>query len=440
MKTDVQSNENAARSARRGAGRQAAFGFIFASSVMNAISFGLMIPILPNLIRSFFGATSAASTAAAADWQAVFGVTWGLMQFISGPVLGLLSDRFGRRPVMLLSIFGLSLDFLVMAFAPSLVWLLLGRIFNGLTAASFSTANAYVADISTPETRAKNFGMMGAAFNIGFLLGPPAGGFLATHGLHIGSLALDPLRTPFLVAAALCAVNWIYGLLVLPESLPQERRAAAFEWSRANPLASLSLLRAYGGLLPLALVTFLFQLAQQALPNIFVLYTTLRYHWDVSFLGVTFLVTGALGILVQWFAVGPIVARLGERDAVIAGTLACVIGFVIYGLAPSGWLYFVGMPIFAFAGLTQPGLHGLMTRRVSHSEQGRLQGATQSTGGIAAILGPILFPLTFAFALRSAPALIGLPILIAAAIQAASIAIIVKLAPVPIASAARTAS
>jgi DHA1 family tetracycline resistance protein-like MFS transporter len=439
MKSDAQSLEDVAGSPRRGARRQAAFGFIFASSVMNAISFGLMIPILPNLIRSFFGATNAATTADAAVWQTIFGATWGMMQFFSGPVLGLLSDRFGRRPVMLISILGLSLDFLVMAFAPTLVWLLLGRIFNGLTAASFSTANAYVADISTPETRAKNFGMMGAAFNIGFLLGPPLGGFLATHAVRFGPLALAPLRTPFIVAAALCAVNWVYGLLVLPESLPVDRRATAFQWRRANPLASLSLLRAHGGLLPLALVMFLFQLAQQALPNVFVLYTTLRYHWDVSFLGVTFLATGVLGILVQWFAVGPIVARLGERDAVIAGVLACVTGFVIYGLAPVGWLYFVGMPIFAFAGLMQPGLQGLMTRRVSPSEQGRLQGATQSTNGIAAIIGPVLFPLTFAFALRSAPALMGLPILIAAAIQAMSLAIVVRLAPAPVVSASRLA-
>ncbi|MGH6970595.1 MAG: MFS transporter, partial [Caulobacteraceae bacterium] len=186
-------------------GRQAAFGFIFASSVMNAVSFGLMIPVLPNLIRAFFGATNAATTADASDWQAIFGVTWGVMQFFSGPVLGMLSDRYGRRPVMLISIFGLSLDFLVMTFAPSLAWLLLGRVFNGLTASSFSTANAYVADISAPADRAKNFGWMGAAFSVGFLLGPSAGGFLATVSLHIGPLTLDPLRTPFLVAAALCA-------------------------------------------------------------------------------------------------------------------------------------------------------------------------------------------------------------------------------------------
>jgi DHA1 family tetracycline resistance protein-like MFS transporter len=402
-------------------GRQAAFGFIFATAVMNAVSFGLMIPVLPNLIRSFFGETNAATTASAAEWQFIFGVTWGAMQFFSGPVLGMLSDRFGRRPVMLISIFGLALDFMVMALAPTLAWLLLGRVLNGATAASFSTANAYVADISTPASRARNFGWMSAAFSVGFLLGPAAGGFLATISVHIGAFHLDPLRTPFLAAAALCAINWVYGLLVLPESLAPERRIVSFEWRRANPVASLSLLRSHRDLLPLAGVNFLFQLAQQVLPNVFVLYTTLRYHWSLAFLGVTFLITGALGILVQAFAVAPVVRRIGERGAVIAGAAAGVAGFLIYAMAPSGAWYFTGMPVFAFMGLMQPGLQGLMTQHVSAMEQGRLQGANQSTGGIAAIVGPTIFPLSFAFALRDWPALPGLPILIAAALLALSL-------------------
>ncbi len=404
-------------------GRQAAFGFIFATAVMNAVSFGLMIPVLPNLIRSFFGAANSANTASAADWQAIFGVTWGAMQFFSGPVLGMLSDRFGRRPVMLISIFGLALDFLVMTFAPTLAWLLLGRVLNGATAASFSTANAYVADVSAPEHRARNFGWMGSAFSIGFLLGPVAGGFLSAHALHIGAFTLDGLRVPFLVAAGLCAVNWIYGLFVLPESLPPERRIVRFEWRRANPVASLMLLRSHQDLLPLATMNFLFQLSQQVLPNIFVLYTTLRYHWDLPFLGITFLITGALGIIVQWFAVGPVVKRIGERGAVIAGAAAGVAGFLIYAWAPTGAAYFIGMPVFAFMSLMQPGLQGLMTQHVSPMEQGRLQGANQSTGGLAAIVGPIVFPLSFAFALRSLPAAPGLPILIAAMLLGVSLAL-----------------
>lgn len=408
-------------------GRQAAFGFIFAASVMNALSFGLMIPVLPNLIRSFFGATSAITTADAAEWTAVFGVTWGVMQFFSGPVLGMLSDRYGRRPVLLISIFGLAVDFLVMALAPTLLWLLVGRVFNGLTAASFSTGNAYVADVSTAQNRAKNFGWMGAAFGVGFLVGPALGARLALLPVHLGALSLDPLRTPFLVAAGLCALNWIYGLVLLPESLPPERRIAAFNWRRANPIASLSLLRSRRDLLPLAGLMFLFQLSQQVLPNVFVLYTMLRYHWDLGFLGITFFITGALGILVQTFAVAPIVRRVGERGAVVLGAAAGIAGFVIYALAPTGALYFVGMPIFAFQGLMQPGLQGLMTQQVSGSEQGRLQGANQSIGGLTAILGPMLFPLTYAWALRKAPELPGLPILIAASLLGLAIVVALRL-------------
>ena len=219
-------------------GRQAAFGFIFALAVINNLSFGLMIPILPGLIRSFFHTSMAAATASAADWQFVFSLTWGAMQFLSGPVLGLVSDRFGRRPVLLISIFGLSVDFLVMTFAPTLGWLLIGRVLNGATAATFSTANAYVADISTPATRARNFGWMSAAFGIGFLLGPVTGGFLAVHPLTLGGFHLDGLRVPFLVAAGLCAVNWLYGFFVLPESLPPGRRHPV-TWAKANPIGSL---------------------------------------------------------------------------------------------------------------------------------------------------------------------------------------------------------
>jgi len=408
--------------------RQAAFGFIFASAVMNALSFGLMIPVLPNLIRSFFGATNASTTAMAAEWTAVFGVTWGLMQFVSGPVLGMLSDRYGRRPVLLISIFGLGVDFLVMALAPSLPWLMVGRVFNGLTAASFSTGNAYVADISTPQNRARNFGWMSSAFGVGFLLGPAAGGFLATQAVHLGPLVLDPLRTPFLAAAGLCALNWLYGLFVLPESLPPHRRIAAFDWRRANPVASLALLRSHRDLLPLAGLMFLYQLSQQVLPNVFVLYTTLRYHWNLAFLGVTFFITGALGILVQSFAVGPIVRRLGERGAVILGAVAGAAAYVIFALAPTGWVYFLGMPVFAFQGLMLPGLQGLMTRHVTGSEQGRLQGANQSIGGLTSILGPTVFPLSYAWALRRTPELPGLPILLAAALLGLAIGVALRFA------------
>src|ERR1700760_2064522 len=218
-------------------GRQAAFGFIFASALMNSISFGLMIPILPNLLKQFTGG----DTAAASEGNTWFAFVWGLMQFFVGPILGVLSDRVGRRPILLISNFGLAVDFLFMAFAPTLWWLYVGRILNGMTAASFSTGGAYVADITPPQDRAKNFGMLTSAFSFGFIFGPIVGGFLGDINI----------RLPFLVAAGMTTLNWFYGLLILPESLPPERRLARYDWSRANPVGALRLLRAHPGLLSL---------------------------------------------------------------------------------------------------------------------------------------------------------------------------------------------
>jgi len=366
--------------------RQAGFGFIFASSVMNAISFGIMIPILPNLIVQFNGGDAGNASL----WNMTFMVTWGFMQFFIGPVLGMMSDRFGRRPVLLLSLFGLAVDFLFMAFAPTLIWLLVGRIFNGMTAASFSTANAYVADVTAPQDRAKVFGWMGSAFSFGFLIGPMIGGALGEFDL----------RLPFLVAAGLTLVNFLYGVFVLPESLAPEKRAKRFQWLKANPVGSLVLLASHRELLGLAAVFFIFQLAHMVLPSIFVLYTGHRYHWTPLFMGLTMGGTGALGIVVSIFLVGPVVRRIGERGAVLLGAACGAVGFAIYGLAPNTAWYLLGMPIFAGIGFLIPGLMGLMSRRVQPHEQGQLQGANQSLQGIASILGPFIFNGVFYWSIR----------------------------------------
>jgi DHA1 family tetracycline resistance protein-like MFS transporter len=368
-------------------GRRAAFGFIFASALMNAVSFGIMIPILPNLIKQFTGG----DTAAASEWNVLFATTWGVMQFFCGPVLGLLSDRIGRRPVLLISFFGLGIDFLFMAFAPTLMWLFVGRIINGMTSASFSTANAYLADVTEPKDRARMFGMLGSAFGFGFVIGPTLGGLLGEQNL----------RLPFIAAAVLTLINWLYGLLVLPESLPPERRVHAFDWGRANALGSLRLLRAHPGLLGLAGVGFLFQFSQMVLPSIFVLYTGYRYGWTPKTLGMTLGATGLAGILVQTQLVGPVVNRIGERGAVLLASAAGAIGFAWYATAPKGWIYLLGVPVFALLNLLQPGLQGLMTRRVAPSQQGQLQGAMQSLTGIASIFGPLVFGLIFAWSVRN---------------------------------------
>jgi len=382
--------------------RRAAFGFIFATALMNAISFGIMIPILPNLIKQF----TDGDFAAASLTNVLFATVWGLMQFFCGPVLGLLSDRIGRRPVLLISLFGLAVDFLFMALAPNLSWLFVGRVINGMTASSFATAGAYVADVTPPQDRAKTFGWMGSAFSFGFLVGPALGGLLAEQSL----------RLPFFVAAGLTTVNWLYGLLVLPESLPPERRIARFEWRRANPVGSLNFLRRHSELLDLALINFLFYLAQNVLPSIFVLYAGYRYHWSPLIMGMTLMGTGALGVAVQLLLVGPIVSRIGERNTLLLGAAGGAVGFALYGLAPTGLAYIASAPIFALMSLMQPGLQGLMTRRVGPQEQGQLQGANQSLQGISSIIGPLVFGTIFAWAVRNDATLHapGLPIFLAA--------------------------
>jgi DHA1 family tetracycline resistance protein-like MFS transporter len=403
--------------------RAAAFGFIFAATLINAVSFGIMIPILPNLIKQMTGG----DTATASEWNVLFSTTWGLMQFLAGPILGMLSDRYGRRPVLLISIFGLFVDFMFMALAPTLAWLYLGRIFNGMTAASFSTANAYVADITAPEQRARNFGIMGSAFGFGFIIGPSIGGLL-------GEVSL---RLPFMVAAGLCLINGLYGLLILPESLAADRRATSLDWRRANPVGAFAFLRERRELLGLASVGFLFQLAYTVLPSIFVLYTGYRYHWTPAILGFTFMATGA-----SMFLVGPVVKRIGERGAVLLGATFGACGFLIYAMAASPWLYVMAIPIFAGVGLLQPGLMGLMSRRVDPRHQGQLQGANQCLQGIAAFLGPPLFGLTFAWSIRHDTSLHlpGLAILISVALLVAAFALSVRVAtpiapPIPLSAA-----
>lgn len=396
--------------------RKAAVGFIFVTATIDIIALGIMIPVLPNLIKQMAGG----DYAMASEINLMFATVFGLMQFFCAPILGLLSDRFGRRPVLLTSIFGLGIDFLFMAFAPSIRWLFVGRVINGATAASFSTANAYIADVTAPENRAKAYGMMGAAFGLGFTLGPALGGFLGE---------ID-LRLPFLVCAGLALLNWLYGFFILPESLPKEKRETKLNWKKANPLGSLRLLRSHKGLLGLASVGFLFQLAHVVLPVIFVLYSGYRYGWGPSMVGLSMLATGVANIIVQALLIGPVVKRIGERKALLLGLASGALGFAIFGLAPNGYLYFIGVPVFALMGFTGPSMQALMTRRVAPHEQGQLQGANGAMMGIAGIIAPSLFGFTFAFAVDHNDSLHmpGLPILIAAGIMACAFLIALQVA------------
>jgi DHA1 family tetracycline resistance protein-like MFS transporter len=295
--------------------RQAALVFIFITVLLDMLALGMIIPVLPQLVVGFLGG----DTARGAEIYGIFGTVWALMQFLFSPVLGALSDRFGRRPVILLSNLGMGLDYIVMAWAPSLGWLFLGRIISGITASSISTAYAYIADVTPPEKRAGSFGVLGAAFGVGFVLGPAIGGLLGEYGP----------RLPFWFAAAFSLANFLYGLLVLPESLPPERRAR-LSWRRANPIGSLILLRSHRELLGLASVQFLAQLAHVALPSVFVLYANYRYGWGERAVGLTLAGVGICSMIVQAGLVRPIVARLGERRALLIGLIAGAAGFAIF--------------------------------------------------------------------------------------------------------------
>jgi DHA1 family tetracycline resistance protein-like MFS transporter len=380
--------------------RQGAVAFIFLTVVLDVLALGIVIPVLPKLVESFLGG----DTVQAARIFGLFGTVWALMQFFFSPVMGSLSDRFGRRPVIMFSIFGLGFDYILMAVAPTLWWLFAGRVISGITGASFTTAGAYIADVTPPEKRAASFGMIGAAWGLGFILGPALGGVLG--GIHP--------RLPFWAAAGMTLLNAFYGLFVLPESLPPERRRP-FSWKRANPVGSLQLLRSHPGLFALSCVYFLYLLAHQVLPSVFVLYTGYRYGWGERTVGLTLAAVGVCNMTVQGILIKPIVARYRERRALLAGLLCGTAGFLAFALSPSGVGIWASIPIFTLMGLFGPSSQSLMSRSVDPTEQGRLQGATSGIMGITGMMGPGLFTLTFAYFIGTGSALKlpGAPFLLA---------------------------
>ncbi|WP_298853787.1 TCR/Tet family MFS transporter [uncultured Aquimonas sp.] len=383
--------------------RRAALLFIFITVALDILALGLIIPILPKLILEF----SSGDSARAATLYGLFAVAFAGMQFLASPVLGALSDRFGRRPVILLSNLGLGLDYILMALAPSLWWLLVGRLLAGITAASITTANAYIADVTPPEKRAAGFGILGAAFGLGFVIGPALGGVL-------GSI---DLRLPFWVAAALSLANFVYGWLILPESLPAEKRRP-FAWRGANPLGALKFLRAHPGVPVLAGGLFLSQLAHMALPAAFVLYADYRYGWDEREVGLALALVGICSAVVQAGLVRRVIPRIGERRGLLFGLSMGAAGFALYGFASEGWILLLGVPVMALWGFAMPSAQGLLTRHVEAEAQGRLQGALTSLTGIAGIIGPLMFSQILAAAIGPLKAwnLPGAPFLLAAAL------------------------
>ena len=382
-------NEAAPQSETMSGPRRAAFMFIFIPVVLDMLSLGMILPVLPKLVESFLGG----DTARAAEIFGVFGTAWALMQFVFSPLLGALSDSFGRRPLVLISNFGLGLDYVLMALAPNLWWLFAGRVISGITSATVPTAYAYITDVTPPEQRAAKFGMIGAAFGLGFVLGPALGGALSS---------VDP-RLPFWLAAVLSLLNGCYGLFVLPESLSRERRAA-FQWRRANPVGSLKLLRSHLELSGLAVSVFLIDVAHVVLPSVWVLYAGYRYGWDEKTIGLSLAFVGICSVIVQAGLVGPVVKAFGERRAMMFGLTGGVAGFLAFGLTGNPLVFLVGVPLLALWGIANPAINGLMTRHVGSSEQGQLQGANNSIQGVANLAGPFIFTLTFSWAIGAGKA------------------------------------
>lgn len=355
--------------------RKSAIGFILVAAVLDVMAMGIVIPVLPHLIEEFVG-----SNARAGLLNGLFVALWAGMQFLASPVIGSLSDQYGRRPVILISCAGLAADYVLMALAPNLWWLAVGRILAGVTSSSFTTIYAYMADVTAPDDRARGYGLIGAAFSFGFVLGPALGGLLG----HFGP------RVPFWVAAGLSGVAFLYGLFVLPESLPVEKRMA-FSWKRANPVGAMILLKRHFELVGLAMVNFLLYFAHHVFSAVFVLYAGFKFGWGPLQVGLLLAMVGVLDMAVQGGLVGRMSKRFGDRRTMVFGLWAGAVGVALMGLAPTGAMFIAAMFPNALWGLAMPTLQALMTRRVSESEQGQLQGANMSVASIAGVASPLFF-------------------------------------------------
>jgi DHA1 family tetracycline resistance protein-like MFS transporter len=361
-------------------GRRAAATFIFLTVTLDMLALGMIAPVLPRLITGFMNGNAVN----AAQMLGLFGTVFAGIQFLFSPVLGSLSDRFGRRPVVLLSNFGLGLDYLLMAWAPALGWLFVGRVISGLTASSVPTAMAYMADVTPAEKRASAFGMLGAAFGMGFVLGPALGGVLGS---------VNP-RLPFLASAVLSLLNGMYGVFVLPESLKKENRSK-FSWKRANPVGSVALLRRNKVLLGMAAVLLLGYTAQQSLMNVYVIYCDYRYHWTDRTVGLSLAFVGICSGLYGALLVKRAVGTLGERGAMSTGLIFGAVGWVMMGLSSDGRLLWMAIPVLNLMAIVWPAAQSIMSREVGPSEQGQLQGAVNSLRGMAGLVGPGLFTVIF---------------------------------------------
>ena len=391
--------------------RNPALGFIFVTLLIDITGLGIIIPVLPSLIQELTGGTL--SEASMYGGWMLF--AYAAMQFICAPIMGGLSDKFGRRPVLLASLFGFGVDYLFLAFAPTLGWLFVGRIIAGIMGASFTTAGAYIADVSTPETRAQNFGILGAAFGLGFIIGPMAGGLLETFGS----------RVPFMVSACLSLLNWLYGYFILPESLAPENRRK-FEWARANPISSLINLKRYPVILGLVASLVMVYIAAHAVQSNWAYYTMEKFKWTPKLVGISLAVVGLVFAVVQGGLIRIIIPKLGQQRSVHVGLGFNALGFLLFALATKTWMMFAITVVYCLGGIAGPALQGIISTQVPPNEQGELQGALTSLMSVTSIVGPPLMTNTFSYFtsptapvyLPGAPMLLGAVLTISATLWA----------------------
>jgi len=393
--------------------KEAALGFIFITLLIDVTGLGIIIPVLPKLIETLIhGNLSEASR-----YAGLLTLAYAVMQFIFAPVLGNLSDKYGRRPVLLGSLLGFGIDYLFLAFAPSIGWLFLGRAIAGVTGASFTTAAAYIADVSTPEKRAQNFGMIGVAFGLGFIIGPVIGGVLGKYSTHL----------PFLAAAGLALLNTIYGYFVLPESLDKAHRRP-FELKRANPLGSLLQLNKYPAVLGLAASLFLVYFAAQSVQSVWTFYTMTKFGWNEAWVGYSLGFVGLSIAAVQGGLIRIAIPKLGQQRSIWMGLSFYAIGLILFAFATKGWMMFAFMIPYALGGIAGPALQGIMTEQVPANEQGELQGALTSLASLSSIFGPwIMTYLFYRFTQKTTPVYLpGAPFILGAILMLLSVLLAVR--------------
>ncbi len=365
--------------------RKAAISFIFITLLLDVIGLGLIIPVFPQLI----GELIHGNMSQASQWSGLLTFAYAFMQFVCAPIIGNLSDQYGRRPVLLLSLFGFGIDYIFLSLAPTIWWLFLGRIIAGMFGASFTTATAYIADISTPENRSKNFGMIGAAFGLGFIIGPGLGGLLGEFGPRI----------PFIAAAVLTFINVLYGYFVLPESLAKEHRRP-FEWKRANPLGSLMQLKKYKGVGGLIVSMIFVYIAGHAVQSTWTFFNIEKFQWSNALMGLSLTVIGLLIAIVQGGLIRYINPKLGDEKSIYVGLGLYSFGLLLFAFASQGWMMFVFLIPYCLGGIAGPALQSIISGNVPKNEQGELQGALTSLMSATSIIGPLLMTNLFAWFTR----------------------------------------